>query len=415
MHFSEQFITLIILTTLIGSYLINNISDLLNLGNLNHPLPKEFNDHYNTQKYTESQNYLKANTKFGFITSSVDLAVILLFLFSGGFQTVDSFVRSFHLNSIVTGLFFTGILLTLKLILSLPFNIYSTFVIEEKFGFNKTTVKTFLLDKVKSWLLAIIIGGGLISLIIWFYLKTTNMFWIYAWILVSIFSIFITMFYSTIIVPLFNKQTPLEDGDLRSEISSFSKKVGFGLINIFVIDGSKRSTKANAYFSGLGAKKRIVLFDTLIKDLSVKEIVAVLAHEIGHYKKKHTLINIIISILQTGLTFYILSLFIGNPALSQALGVDNVSFHIALISFAILYSPISTALGLAMNIISRKNEFEADKFAGENYAPNELSSALKKLSTNNLSNLTPHPFYVFVYYSHPPLLARLKQLSKIKE
>ncbi len=410
-----QTIFYIIIAILVVDYFSERILEYLNFKSRTAKLPEELEGIYDAEKYKKQQEYKKTNYKFSFLTSTFSFIVILLMLFFKGFAFVDNIAHNFTTNPILLALIFFGILFFAFDIINTPFSLYDTFAIEEKFGFNKTTVKTFFLDKIKSWLLAIIIGGGFISLIIWFYLKTTNMFWIYAWILVSIFSIFITMFYSTIIVPLFNKQTPLEAGDLRNEISSFSKKVGFRLMNIFVINGSKRSTKANAYFSGLGAKKRIVLFDTLIKDLSVKQIVAVLAHEIGHYKKKHTLINIIISILQAGLTFYILSLFIGNPALSQALGVDNASFHIALISFAILYSPISTALGLAMNIISRKNEFEADKFAGENYAPNELSSALKKLSINNLSNLTPHPFYVFVYYSHPPLLARLKQLSKIKK
>lgn len=410
-----QTIFYIIISILIVDYFFERILEYLNFKSRTTSLPKELEGIYDADKYKKQQEYKKANYKFAFLTSTFSFIIILLMLFFKGFAFVDNLARNFTTNPILLALIFFGILFFVFDIINTPFSLYDTFVIEEKFGFNKTTIKTFFLDKIKSWLLAIIIGGGLISLIIWFYLKTTNMFWIYAWIIVSGFSIFFTMFYSSIIVPLFNKQTPLEDGDLRNEISSFSKKVGFRLMNIFVINGSKRSTKANAYFSGLGAKKRIVLFDTLIKDLSVKEVVAVLAHEMGHYKKKHTLINIIISILQTGLTFYILSLFIGNPALSQALGVENVSFHIALISFAILYSPISTVLGLAMNVISRKNEFEADKFAGENYSPKELSSALKKLSTNSLSNLTPHPLYVFVNYSHPPLLARLNQLSLINK
>ncbi|RLD61965.1 MAG: M48 family peptidase [Bacteroidetes bacterium] len=409
-----QTIFYIIIIILISDYFFERFLEYLNYKRRTSKLPKELEGIYDAEKYEKQQEYKKANFKFSFITSTFSFIIILLMLYFKGFAFVDKLAQNFTSNPILLALIFFGILFFVFDIINTPFSIYDTFVIEEKFGFNKTTLKTYIFDKIKSWVLTIIIGGGLISLIIWFYLKTTNMFWIYAWILVSAFSIFFTMFYSSLIVPLFNKQKPLEDGDLRNEISSFGKKVGFKLMNIFVIDGSKRSTKANAYFSGLGAKKRIVLFDTLIKDLKVKEVVAVLAHEIGHYKKKHTLINIILSIFQTGLTFYILSLFIANPALSQALGVENHSFHIALISFAILYTPISTVLGLVMNIISRKNEFQADNFAGNNYSPKELSSALKKLSINNLSNLTPHPFYVFVYYSHPPLLERLKKLNDIE-
>jgi STE24 endopeptidase len=297
-------------------------------------------------------------------------------------------------------------------ILNTPFSIYDTFVIEEKFGFNKTTPKIYVLDKIKGWLLSAIIGGGILALIVWFYETVGELFWVYTWIAISAFMIFMSMFYSSLIVPLFNKQTPLEEGELKDEIQGFSSKVGFKLQNIFVIDGSKRSTKANAYFSGLGAKKRIVLFDTLIKDLSVREIVAVLAHEIGHYKKKHTLISIVISILQTGITLYILSLFINNPELSKSLGSDIPSFHLGLIAFGVMYSPVSTIIGLAMNIFSRKNEYQADKFADDNFDGEELISSLKKLSRNNLSNLTPHPAYVFFHYSHPTLLQRIRAIRK---
>lgn len=327
---------------------------------------------------------------------------------------VDGWARLLSGNSIFIAILFFGILGFAMDILSTPFSLYDTFVIEEKYGFNKTTLKTFFLDKIKGWFLASIIGGGLLALVVWFYEQTTNMFWIYTWILVSVFMIFMTMFYSTLIVPIFNKQTPLEEGGLRNAIQELCKKVDFKLDNLYVIDGSKRSTKANAYFSGLGAKKRIVLFDTLIEDLTQNEILAVLAHEIGHYKKKHTRTGIIISILQTGLTLFILSLFIGNPKLSGALGSGIPSFHLGLIAFGILYSPISTIIGLGMNSFSRKNEFQADNFAKFNFNGEDLSSALKKLSVKNLSNLTPHPAFVFFHYSHPPLLERLKRLKEKK-
>jgi STE24 endopeptidase len=298
-------------------------------------------------------------------------------------------------------------------ILFLPFGLYHTFVLEERFGFNKTTRATFITDKLKGWLLAVVLGGPLLSAVIWFYQVTQSNFWIYVWLLMGGFTIFLAMFYSTLIVPLFNKQTPLEQGALRDAIEAFSCKAGFQLENVFVIDGSRRSTKANAYFAGLGGKKRIVLYDTLIKDLEVEELVAVLAHEIGHYKKKHTIKGIAAALAQTGVMLYILSLFIVSPVLSSALGATTHSFHLALISFSLLYSPLSTVMGLAMNSFSRKNEYEADRFAALNFSAASLGSALKKLSVNNLSNLTPHPAYVFFNYSHPPLLQRLRAMATI--
>jgi STE24 endopeptidase len=338
---------------------------------------------------------------------------MLLFFYFKGFAVVDNWARSYSSNSIVIALIFFGALGFAADILSTPFQLYSQFVIEQKFGFNKTTVKTYVFDKLKSWLLGALLGGGLLSLIIWIYNSTGEYFWLVAWAVITAFMLFMTMFYSSLIVPLFNKQTPLEDGELRNAINEFALKTGFKLDNIFVIDGSKRSTKANAYFSGLGMKKRIVLYDTLIKDHTTEELVAVLAHEIGHYKKKHTLKGMLMSVVQTGLMLYIISLFIGNPVLSQALGATQGSFHMGIVAFGLLYSPLSLLLGILMNLLSRKYEFEADRFAGENYNATALQQALKKLSVNNLSNLKPHPLYVFFHYSHPPLLERLKALDKI--
>lgn len=402
----------IIIAILIFDFLLERLLNYLNSTRWSNELPKELHGIYDIDQYKKSQDYYFENQKLGLITSILTFLILLLLLFFGGFSMVDSWARLLSGNSIFIAILFFGILGFAMDIISTPFSLYDTFVIEEKYGFNKTTLKTFFLDKIKGWFLAAIIGGGLLALVVWFYEQTTNMFWIYTWILVSVFMIFMTMFYSTLIVPIFNKQTPLEEGGLRNAIQELCKKVDFKLDNLYVIDGSKRSTKANAYFSGLGAKKRIVLFDTLIEDLTQNEILAVLAHEIGHYKKKHTRTGIIISILQTGLTLFILSLFIGNPKLSGALGSGIPSFHLGLIAFGILYSPISTIIGLGMNIFSRKNEFQADNFAKFNFSGEYLSSALKKLSVKNLSNLTPHPAFVFFHYSHPPLLERLKRLKE---
>lgn len=296
--------------------------------------------------------------------------------------------------------------------LTTPFSYYQTFVIEEKFGFNKTTKKIFWLDKLKGWLISILIGGGVLAIIIWFYQQTGENFWIYTWILMAVFSLFINLFYAKLIVPIFNKQTPLENGELKTAIEKYAGNVGFRLNNIFVIDGSKRSKKANAYFSGFGSQKRITLYDTLINDLETDEIVAVVAHEVGHYKRKHILFNLTSSILLTGFTLFILSLFINDSIFSEALSVAVPSFHIGLIVFGIMYSPISEITGLFMNYVSRQFEYQADNFAKETFASEPLITSLKKLSKNSLSNLTPHSAYVFMHYSHPTLLERIKNLAK---
>jgi len=403
----EQIIFYIILSIILVEFLVSRILDSLNNSWRTKKLPEELKDIYKPEEYEKSQKYGKVNNQFSLITSSFQLILILVMLLLGGFGFLDNYIYQITDNRIFAALLFFGILFLVSDILGLPFSIYSTFVIEEKFGFNKTTVKTFILDKIKSYFLLVIIGGGLISAIIWFYYQTTNMFWIYGWLSLSFFSIFMTMFYSNLIVPLFNKQVPLEEGTLKDAIKEFSNKAGFKLDNIYVIDGSKRSSKANAYFTGLWKKKRIVLYDTLIKDMSENEIVAVLAHEIGHYKLKHTLSSIFISIAQTGIIFYVLSLFIGNPNLSIALGGTIATFELGLIAFGILFSPISTIIGLVMNLISRKNEYQADRFAANYGLSDSLVSALKKLSVNNLTNLTPHPAYVFAYYSHPTLYQRI--------
>lgn len=401
----------IIIGILIAGFILERWLDYLNLKNTKDELPEELKDVYDTKRYKESQAYKRTNTRFSFLTSSFNLIVLLLMFFLGGFAWVNDMAYSVSENYIVIALVFFGILMFASDILNTPFDLYDTFVIEEKYGFNKTTPKTYFLDKIKGWLLGAILGGGIFAIIIWFYQLTGKNFWIWAWLLSSVFMIFMTMFYSNIIVPLFNKQRPLEEGELRTAIENFADKADFNLTNIYVIDGSKRSTKANAYFSGLGSKKRIVLYDTLIEDLSTEEIVAVLAHEIGHFKKKHTLTGTVISILQTGLTLFIFSLFLNNPALSEALGVQVPNFHLSLIAFGILYTPITIILGLFVNLFSRKNEYEADRFAASKYSAEPLINALKKLSSKNLGNLTPHPLYVVFHYSHPPLLQRVRALK----
>ncbi|UZH54884.1 M48 family metallopeptidase [Salinimicrobium tongyeongense] len=401
----------IIISIIIIDFLVDKILDALNAKHYNDPVPDSLKDVFDEQEYEKSQRYKKTNYKFGMVSSTFSVVVLLLFLFLDGFDLVDGLARSVSDNAILIALIFFGIIMLGSDLLSLPFSWYHTFGIEEKFGFNKTTPKTFILDKLKSWGMMIVLGGGILALIVWFYQLAGNNFWWYAWILVAAFSIFLNMFYARLIVPLFNKQTPLPEGDLRNKIEAYAQKEGFTLEKIFVIDGSKRSTKANAYFSGFGNEKRVTLYDTLINDLQHEEIVAVLAHEVGHYKKNHIIINLVISILSTGFTLWILSLFVGNPLLSAALGVENQGFHIGLVAFGILYSPISEITGIVMNYLSRKFEYQADNFAKQTYKAQPLISGLKKLSKNSLSNLTPHPAYVFVHYSHPPLYKRFRNLE----
>ncbi len=405
-------ILIIIYIILILDFLLERTLSYLNSSKRNRIIPKELEDVYDTDTYNKSTSYKIEYEKFGILTATFSFVLILLMLLFNGFSFADQIARQVSENPILLAMIYFGGLFFLSDILGTPFDLYGTFIIEEKYGFNKTTPKLYFWDKIKSYGLGVIIGGGLLALFIWFYYKTGKDFWIYIWLIFTLFSIFMSMFYSNIIVPLFNKQIPLEDGELRSEITKFAEKAGFKLKNIFVIDGSKRSTKANAYFTGLGPKKRIVLYDTLIKQLSTNEIVAVLAHEIGHYKKRHTYTSLVISILQTGLTLYLLSLFIGNPALSESLGVTKPGLHIGMIVFGILYTPISMFIGIAMNIVSRKNEYQADQYAASFGFAHDLISGLKKLSKNTLSNLNPHPAYVFFHYSHPTLLQRVKALNK---
>ncbi|ARV09008.1 peptidase M48 [Winogradskyella sp. PC-19] len=408
---NSEILFYIIIGIIIINFIKDKVLDALNAKHFNDKIPDELVDVFDEDAYKKSQDYKAVNYKFGIWSSLFSLVITLGFLFLDGFEYVDTIARSYSENSIIVALLFFGIIMIASDIITTPFAYYKTFIIEEKFGFNKTTKTTFVLDKIKGLLMMSIVGGGILSLIVWFYELAGPQFWLYAWALVTFFTVFMNMFYSRLIVPLFNKQTPLEDGDLRDKISNYANSVGFSLKKIFVIDGSKRSTKANAYFSGFGSEKRVTLFDTLINDLDEEEIVSVLAHEVGHYKQKHIIFNLFASILLTGLTLYILSIFISNPLLSNAIGVETASFHVGLVAFGLLYSPISEITGLIMNYFSRKFEYQADDYAKKTYKAEPLITSLKKLSKNSLSNLTPHKAYVFMHYSHPTLLERIKNLS----
>jgi STE24 endopeptidase len=402
----------IITSIIVINFIIDKVLVALNAKHYDDAIPDELSDVYDEAEYKKSQAYKKTNYKFGIFSSAFSIILTLGFLLLDGFEYVDNIARNYTENPILIALLFFGIIMLGSDIISTPFSIYKTFVIEEQFGFNKTTAKIFIIDKVKGLLMMAILGGGILALIIWFYQQTQEQFWLYAWGIITVFTIFMNLFYARLIVPLFNKQTPLEDGTLREKISEYAQSVGFSLKNIFVIDGSKRSTKANAYFSGFGSEKRITLYDTLVNDLEEEEIVAVLAHEVGHYKRNHIIFNLISSIVLTGIMLFVLSVFISNPLLSNALGVEIPSFHVGLIAFGMLYSPISELIGLAMNYISRQFEYQADNYAKTTYKAEPLITSLKKLSKNSLSNLTPHPSYVWMHYSHPTLLERVRNLKK---
>ncbi|MBZ9651214.1 M48 family metallopeptidase [Psychroflexus montanilacus] len=408
---TSEFIFYLIVGLIIFNFFLESILDYLNYTQFDAQLPSGLQNIYDQEEYQKSQSYKKDKFKFGVFQSLFSLVLILVFLAVDGFQIVNSIAESFSDNSIVVSLIFFGILFLGSEILGLPFSYYFTFSIEERYGFNTSTVALFWKDKFKSMLLSIFLGGVILGLILVFYNYVGIDFWWYTWILVATVSVLLNMFYAKLFVPLFNKQTPLEEGELRSKIETYASRMNFNLKNIFVIDGSKRSKKANAYFSGFGSEKRITLFDTLIEDLDDEEIVAVLAHEVGHYKKNHIIINLVVSILTVGFTLWVLSLFVSEPVLAQALGVEEPSFHIGLVAFSFLYAPISLLTGILTNILSRKFEFQADNFAKATYKGEHLVSALKKLTKKSLSNLTPHSAYVFFHFSHPPLSERLKNLE----
>jgi STE24 endopeptidase len=407
----HNIIFFLILIIPITGFIIERYLEYLNAGMWSDKLPEKLKEICAEEEYKKNQQYQKDNKRFSFWSSSFNLAVIVIMITIGGFAVIDNLARAISTNMVVISLLFFGIIGFASDLINIPFSWYDSFVIEKKYGFNTMTIRTFITDHFKSWFIVLLIGIPVLGLITWFYYKTGPDFWLIAWGLITIFSIFMNLFYSELIVPIFNKQSPLEEGFLRTQIETFAQKAGFKLRNIYIIDGSKRSTKANAYFSGFGPKKRIVLFDTLLKEFTDEEIVAVLAHEIGHYKKKHVLVSLLLSVVLTGLMLFLFSLVVNNPSLSQAMGAESSSFHLGLIVFGILYSPLSLLIGLATNFISRRNEFEADKFVRENYKPAILAEALKKLSVKNLSNMMPHPIYVFFHYSHPPLLERLKRLE----
>ena len=405
----------IILIALLLQFLLDNIVDALNLKALRHEIPPALAGVYKPDEYQNSQKYTRSLTRFGFVTSSLGLLIILLVWFTGGFNFLDQIVRSWDFGPIANGLCYIGILMIAYELLTLPFSVYATFVIEERFGFNRTTPRVFITDMLKGLALAVLLGGPLLAGILALFEYAGNYAWLYCWVAVTIFNMVIQFIAPIWIMPLFNKFTPMEPGELKDAIQSYARSTGYEVRNISVMDGSKRSTKANAFFTGFGRTKRIALFDTLISKHTIQELIAVLAHEIGHYKKNHVLWGILISIAHTGLIFYLLSVLLGSSGLYQAFYMDHTSIYAGFLFFGLLYTPVEMVLSVALHILSRRNEYEADRFATQTTGePGSLVEALKKLSADNLSNLTPHPFYVFLNYSHPPLLKRVQAIQRSK-
>ena len=406
----------IILIAVVAIFLLDLISEWLNLKALKADLPGAFSDVFDSEKYLQSQSYTRTTTRFGFMESGYGLVLFLAFWLIGGFNWLNGMISAWGYGEVITGLLFFGILFAVNEILTLPFDLYNTFRIEAQFGFNKTTMRTFLTDKLKGGVLAVMLGGPILALLLWLFSSELlqGKAWLWGWGALSGFSLLMAYLAPAIILPLFNKFKPLEDGELKDAINAMATKCQFPLTELSVMDGSKRSSKSNAFFTGFGKNKKIALYDTLIENHTTDELVAILAHEIGHFKKKHIVQAMVIGILQTGILFFLLNLFIGNENLSAAFGVNPPAVYCSFLFFAMLFKPISKILSVAMSILSRRNEFEADAYAAEfTGEASSLITALKKLSADNLSNLTPHPFYVFMNYSHPPVMARIDALQKL--
>lgn len=402
----------VILCANAGMYLLDTVASRLNLRALKPELPKEFEGVYDREEYRKFLEYTAATARFERVGATWDLALLLGFWLLGGYDWLDRLVRSGHFGLIVAGLLYLGALYAGHWLLALPLEVYETFRIEGRFGFNKTTPATFAGDQVKSLLLSAVLGGALLALILAILQGGGPAAWLYAWGVASVLLIAMVYLAPALILPLFNKMTPLEEGELRRQIMACAERLRFPLAEIFVMDGSRRSTKANAFFTGIGGTKRVVLYDTLVKNHTTDELVAVLAHEIGHYKLRHIVQHIIGAILNIGIFLFLADRLIRWPGLFEAFGVRQPSIYAGLALFLVLYGPFSRLLGIVRAAQSRGHEFAADRFAAEATGlPHALGEALKKLSRNNLGNLSPHPLHVVLYHSHPPVLERVRALE----
>lgn len=408
---TEETIFTILLVIVTFDFALERVLSFLNRKSARKPIPKELEGIYDAEKYAKSQAYQEDVSRFGTFSATFSFVLLILAIYNGWFGILDQWIRTFSPLSLVSPLIFFGILFIFSDLINTPFSIYRNFVIEKNYGFNKMTPKTLIMDKIKGYILTIIFGGLLLGILIYLVNAIGSDFWYYFWAVMAAFVLFANLFYTSLILPLFNKLKPMEEGELKSSIQAYCDKVNFPLKNIFIMDGSRRSSKGNAFFSGLGRKKKVVLFDTLVEKHSTQELTAVFAHEVGHYKKKHILFTTIFSIGLMGFMLFLFSRMAYNAEVSWAMGGQTSALHLNLLAFGILYSPISTILGIVGNVISRKNEYEADAYAKETYDATPLITGLKKMSADHLSNLTPHPAYVFVHYSHPPLKERVKALE----
>ena len=416
----ENALALFIIISLFALWKLDLIATLLNIKVLDPNIPEEFTDIFDAEKYEKSQNYTRVTEKFGIFESIFSLMLMLGFWFTGGFNWLDNLARGFDYGEIVTGILFMGILFISQMIIMLPFQLYDTFVIEEKFGFNKTTIKTFFMDQVKGLILMAIIGAPILALILWIF-EAVPMAWLWAWAAFTVIQLLLTYIAPSVFLPLFNKFEPMPEGELKDAINDMAKKCDFPLTELFIMDGSKRSTKSNAFFTGFGKNKKIALFDTLVEKHTTEGLVGILAHEIGHFKCKHIVKRMVIGIIQSAVVFYLLGLVTDKNGpvaehLFAAFKMEHISVYAGLIFFGLLFAPVKKVLSIFGNISSRKHEFEADAYATEAQGtPDHLIQSLKKLSADNLVNLTPHPLPVFLDYSHPPMLVRLEALKKLRK
>ena len=393
-------------------FIVPQLLEFLQVSHTTSKIPDTLVEYLSVDKLAESKSYQRANFYFKVVTSSFTFLVTLLCVTQGWFGAIDTWIAGFGYSPFINSLLFFGLIFVVSDVLSLPFDYYSTFVIEEKFGFNKTTARTFFLDKLKAYALSLVVGGGLLLIFLWLVHAMGPQFWWQFWLLAGVFMILVNVGYTAWILPLFNTLTPLAEGEVRSKLLQYAAKVNFSIQHIFVMDGSRRSAKANAFFSGFGKQKKVVLYDTLLEQHPPEELVAVLAHEIGHYKKRHLKWSILISLIQVGVLLFLLGQVVFSETMSLALGGSSWSVHLNILGFTMLFAPLTMILGIGMNWLSRKHEFEADQYAKETYGGKPLAEALKTLSVKTLSTIHPHPWYVFVNYSHPPLLQRLQRLEE---
>lgn len=404
---------LFLLISVLGLYGLEVVSAVLNIRHLRQPLPDEFTDVFDAEAFARSQAYSRESARFDLICSGVRLVVFLGFWLGGGFAWVQSMVSVLTVSPILQGLIGISLLHVTGAVLSLPFEWYDTFRIEAKYGFNKTTPGVFMGDRVKGMALGAVIGLPVLALLLWLFGAFPTA-WLWAWLAVTVLVLILQYVAPRYLMPIFNKFTPLQDGELKSAIQALAVKCAFPVRELFVIDGSRRSTKGNAFFAGFGRNKRIALFDTLIEKHPQAELLAVLAHEIGHFKRGHIVQRLALAVVQLAVIFLLMGTVLRNPGFHAAFGLEQPVLWLGFVFFMILFEPAQTVLGVLSGLWSRQHEYEADAYASHaTGGPADMIAALKRLARESLANLTPHPLTVFLHYSHPPMIQRLAALRKL--